>query len=77
MCGLAVAVLVAGQGVWGAWVVLTGRCGCPRWFELLGAVLAAVAVNRAALTRELARMGFLTVRDILTIRGQLSFGAWA
>ena len=37
------------------------RCGCPRWVERLGAGLAAVAVNRVALIRELARMDFLTV----------------
>ena len=49
----------AGQG---AWVVLTGRCGCLRWVELLGAGLAV------ALIWELARMYFLTIRDILTVR---------
>ena len=50
--------------------------GCLRWFgqrfcwrkskvlvELRGAGLAAVAVNRAALIRELARMDFLTIWD--------------
>ncbi len=32
-----------------ALIVLTGRCGCLRWFELLGAGLAAVAVNAVVL----------------------------
>ncbi len=41
----------------------TGRCGCPRWVELLGAGLAAVAVNPVVLIRELTQMGFLTIRD--------------
>ena len=45
----------AGQG---AWVVKTGRCGCPRWVELLGAGLAV------ALIWKLALMYFLTVRAI-------------
>ena len=53
-----------GQGQ-GAWVVLTGRCGCLRGVERLGAGLTAVAVNAVALIRELARI------DILTIRGRL------
>ena len=35
-----------GQGVW---VVITMHCGCLRWFEQLGAGLAAVTVNRAVL----------------------------
>lgn len=38
----------------GAWVVLTGRCGCARWVQLLGAGLAAVAVKAVALIWELA-----------------------
>ena len=42
----------AGQG---AWVVLTGGCGCPRWVEWLGAGLAAVAVNRVVLIWKLVR----------------------
>ena len=51
----------AGQG---AWVVLTGRCGCPRCVELLGAGLAV------ALIWELARMYFLTIRVRLVKVGQ-------
>ena len=46
----------------GAWVVFTMRCGCLRWVEQLGAGLAAVAVNPVFFW-ELARMGFLTIRD--------------
>jgi len=45
-----------------AWVVLAMCCGCPRWFELLGAGLAAVAVDAVALIRELARMDILTTK---------------
>ena len=40
----------------GAWLVLTGRCGCARWVQRLGAGLAAVAF-----IRKLARTGFLTI----------------
>ena len=36
----------------GAWLVITMRCGCPRWVQLLGAGLAAVAVNAVALLWE-------------------------
>ena len=49
-----------GQGH-GAWVVLTGRCGCLRGVQLLGVGLAAVAVNAVALLSELARIDFLTI----------------
>ena len=42
--------------------MLTGRCGCLRGVELLGAGLAAVAVNRVVLTWEFARMDILTIR---------------
>ena len=37
-------------------------CGCLRWVELLGAGLAAVAVNAVALLWKLAQMDFLTIR---------------
>ena len=61
--GIAWAVLVRwswwrGQAEQGAWVVITGRGGCPRWVQLLGAGLAAVAVNAVALIRELAWVVF-------------------
>ena len=46
----------------GAWVVLTLRCGCPRWVQLLGAGLAVVAVDTEALIWELVWMDFLTLR---------------
>ena len=46
----------------GAWLVLTGRCGCPRWVQLLGAGLAVVAVDTEALIWELVWMDFLTLR---------------
>ena len=46
----------------GAWVVLTGRCGCLRWVERLGAGLAAVTVNRAVLIWKLTQVDFLTIR---------------
>ena len=36
--------------------------------ERLGSWLAAVAVNRVALIRELARMDFLTIRDYAGMR---------
>ena len=62
MCG-AVVVLVAGQG---AWVVKTGRCGCARWVELLGAGLAAVVVNAVVLIWELVRI------DIFDHTGEIS-----
>ena len=55
--------LLHGSGQ-GAWVVLTGRCGCPRWVEQLGAGLAVVAVNRVALIWKLARMDLLTIRGL-------------
>ena len=44
------------------------RYGCLRWFEQLGAGLAAVTVNRAVLIWKLARMGFLTRRDYAGMR---------
>ena len=57
--GVGTVGLVAGQRLGqGAWVVCTGRCGFLRWAELLGAGLAAVAVDAVALIRELARAGF-------------------
>ena len=43
----------------------TGCYGCLRWVQLLGAGLAAVAVNAVALIRELAQMDFLTIRAVL------------
>ena len=43
------------------------RCGCARWVQLLGAGLAAVAVNAVALIRELAWMDFLTLRSLLWV----------
>ena len=48
-------------------IVLTLRCGCPSWVQLLGAGLAAVAVNAVALIRELAWMDFLTLRSLLWV----------
>ena len=48
----------------GAWVVLTGRCGCARWVELRGAGLAV------ALIWELARMYFLTIREFRPQAGE-------
>ena len=63
MCGVGAVQLMTGRAEQGAWIVLTGRCGCPRWFELLGAGLAAVAVNAVALICKLVRTGFLTIRD--------------
>ena len=65
MCGVAVLCWCRSQAEWGAWVVLTLRRGCLRWVELLGAGLAAVAVNAVALICKLVRTGFLTVRDPL------------
>ena len=56
--------MVAGRAEQGVWVVLTMHCGCLRGVELLGAGLAAVAVNAVALIRELAQMDFLTIRAI-------------
>ncbi len=50
----------AGQG---AWVVLTGRCGCPRWVELLGAGLAVTLIWK------LAQMDFLTIRGGVIAHG--------
>lgn len=47
----------------------SGDAAVPRWEQLLGAVLAAVAVNAVVLIRQLARM------DILTVRGQSKVGA--
>ena len=55
------AVLVAGRAEQGVWVVLTMHCGCLRGVELLGAGLAAVAVNSVALIWELVWMDFLTI----------------
>ena len=51
--------IVGGQG---AWLVYAGRCGCPRWVQLLGAGLAVVAVDAVALIWELVWMDFLTLR---------------
>ena len=65
MCGVGAVQLMTGRAEWGVWVVLTGRWGCLRWVELLGAGLAAVAVNAVALICKLVRTGFLTVRDPL------------
>ena len=31
MCGVGVLCWCRGQAEWGAWVVLTLRCGCLRW----------------------------------------------
>ena len=42
--------------------MLTLRRGCLRWVELLGAGLAAVAVNAVALICKLVRMDLLTIR---------------
>ena len=55
MCGVGAAVWSQGQAEQGAWVVLTGRCGCLRGVERLGAGLAA-------LIWILVRIDFLTVR---------------
>ena len=46
--------------------MFTMRYGCLRWVQLLGAGLAAVAVNAVALIWELAQMGFLTIRYPVT-----------
>ena len=46
----------------------TGGCGCLRWVQLLGAGLAAVAVNSVALIWKLARMDILTRRDYAGMR---------
>ena len=46
----------------GAWLVYAGRCGCARWVQRLGAVLAVVAVDTEALIWELVWMDFLTLR---------------
>ena len=40
----------------------TGRCGCPRWVELLVAGLAVVAVKAMALIWNLAWINFVTIR---------------
>ena len=53
----------------GVWVVITGRCGCQGWVELLGAGLAAAAVNAVALIWELAQMDFLTIRGGVIAHG--------
>ena len=45
--------------------MFTMRYGCLRWFEQLGAGLAAVAVNSVVLIWELARMDILTTRVAL------------
>ena len=78
----------SGAGL-GAWVVLAGRCGWPRWVELRfcsrilkffvelrGAGLAAVAVNAVALIWELARMDFFDHTGSVKFRRlrQICFG---
>ena len=42
--------------------MFTMRYGCLRWFEQLGAGLAAVTVNRAVLIWKLTQVDFLTIR---------------
>ena len=54
MCGVGALCWCRRQAEQGVWVVLTGRWGCLRGVELLGAGLAAVAVNAVALIWELA-----------------------
>ena len=74
MCGVGLP-----EWCWGAvLVVRSGRAGrlgrahralrLPTLGWWLGAGLAAAAVNAVALIWELARMYFLTIRDILTVR---------
>ncbi len=51
----------AGQG---AWVVLTGRCGCPRLVELLGAGLAVEWVDLEAVhSKTITRIAWRELRD--------------
>ena len=50
MCGVGAVQLMTGRAEWGVWVVLTGRWGCLRWVELLGARLAAAAIKRVVLS---------------------------
>ena len=40
MCGVGAVQLMTGRAEWGVWVVLTGRWGCLRWVQLLGAGLS-------------------------------------
>ena len=44
--------------------MFTMRYGCLRWFEQLGAGLAAVTVKPVALIWELSQMNILTVHAI-------------
>ena len=67
MCGAGLRVRCWGGGVGGRAKARAGRLGRvyrAQW-------LPALAVNSVALIWKLAQM------DILAIRGQLSFGAWA
>ncbi len=53
MGGVGAAVWSQGQAEWGAWVVLTGRCGYLHWVELRGAGLSCGGCLRGGVDLEI------------------------